>query len=114
MLNKPLDRTFQALSDGTRRAILLQLSKRSAAVTEVAKPHAMTLPAVMQHLRVLEDSGLVRSEKIGRSRHFHLEPKALRMAEAWLRDRRSVWESHFDRLGEFLDQTHPSPRGSRT
>lgn len=114
MLNQSLDRTFHALSDGTRRAILKQLSKRSASVTEVANPHAMTLPAIMQHLRVLEDSGLVRSEKIGRSRYFHVEPKALRVAETWLTDRRSSWESHFDRLGKFLDRTHPELKRSRT
>ncbi len=116
MLNQSqaLDRMFQALADSTRRALLQQLTKRSASVSELAEPHEMSLPAVLQHLGVLEESGLVSSEKVGRARHYRLEPKALATAEAWIADRRGVWESHFDRLGAFLDNTYPKKKRSRT
>lgn len=104
MLNKAaaLDRTFQALSDSTRRAILSQLSRRPISVSELAKPLAMSLPAVMQHLAVLENSGLVRTAKAGRVRTCRIEPKGLNLAEQWIEARRAEWETHFDRLGEYL------------
>jgi len=105
MLNKAtaLDQTFQALADSTRRAILAELTRGPSSVSKLAKPLAMSLPAVMQHLAVLEESGLVRSEKIGRVRTCRIEPKALSMAEQWIHQRRSEWERHFDRLGEYLE-----------
>src|SRR5690349_20084435 len=105
MLNQvdALGRVFQALADPTRRAILQKLTKGRAWVTQLAEPHDMSLPAIVQHLAVLSESGLVSSEKVGRERQFRLEPKTLRTAESWLADRRGVWESHFDRLGEYLD-----------
>jgi DNA-binding transcriptional ArsR family regulator len=115
MLNREasLDRVFQALADTTRRAIVMQLTKGPATVSALAQPHAMTLPGIVQHLRLLEESGLVRSEKVGRVRTCSLEPSAMRTAEAWLKDRRGVWERHFDQLGEFLDETFPTPKRSR-
>jgi DNA-binding transcriptional ArsR family regulator len=90
MLNKnsSLDLTFQALADSTRRLILAKLSKGPASVSKLARPLAMSLPAVMQHLAVLEDSGLVRSRKHGRVRTCRIEPKALNMAEQWINARR--------------------------
>ena len=99
MLNKltALDKTFQALADATRRAILAELTRGPSSVSQLARPMAMSLPAVMQHLAVLEESGLVRSEKIGRVRTCRIEPKALGMAEQWISQRRSEWERHFDR-----------------
>ena len=105
MLNKltALDKTFQALADATRRAILAELTWGPSSVSQLARPMAMSLPAVMQHLAVLEESGLVRSEKIGRVRTCRIEPKALGMAEQWISQRRSEWERHFDRLGEYLE-----------
>ena len=105
MLNKlpALDKTFQALADATRRAILAELTRGPSSVSQLARPMAMSLPAVMQHLAVLEESGLVRSEKIGRVRTCRIEPKALGMAEQWISQRRSEWERHFDRLGEYLE-----------
>src|SRR5271156_6643822 len=105
MLNKSnaLDRTFQALSDPTRRSILAQLTRGPTSVSELARPLAMSLPAVMQHLAVLEGSGLVRSEKVGRVRTCRIEPKALSMAEQWINQRRLEWERHFDRLGDYLN-----------
>ena len=97
-----LDLVFQALSDPTRRDMVERLSRGSASVSELAKPLAMSLPAVVQHLQVLEASGLVRSEKVGRVRTCRIEPKALSAAEGWINARRLNWESRLDRLGEFL------------
>ena len=105
MLNKAtaLDRTFQALADSNRRAILAALTRAPSSVSQLARPLAMSLPAVMQHLAVLEESGLVRSEKIGRVRTCRIEPKALGLAEQWINQRRMEWEGHFDRLGDYLE-----------
>jgi DNA-binding transcriptional ArsR family regulator len=98
---------FHALGDPTRRAIVERLSRGSLSVSELAKPLDVTLAAVVQHLQVLEDSGIVRSEKIGRVRSCQLEPEGLRVAERWISERRGSWERHFDRLGELLDGRAP-------
>lgn len=98
----PLDRVFHALADPGRRAMVDRLLTGPASVSELAEPLAMSLSAVGQHLRVLEDSGLVRSEKRGRVRTCHLEPPALRRAEDWFTERRAFWERRLDRLGQFL------------
>ena len=100
-----LDRTFHALSDPTRRAMVQRLSRGPATVTELARPLAISLPAVMQHLRVLEDSGVVTSRKQGRVRTCQMEPKALGAAERCILERRQLWERRLDRLGEYLDAT---------
>src|SRR5215475_2786681 len=100
-----LDLVFQALADPSRRGMIERLTRGPASVSELAKPFAMSLPAVVQHLQVLEASGLVRSEKVGRVRTCHIEPKALRSAEQWIADRRTIWEHRLDRLGEFLATT---------
>jgi len=100
--NAALDQTFQALADATRRAMLAQLSRGPATVSKLARPLSMSLPAVMQHLAVLESSGLVRSEKSGRVRTCRIEPKALNQAEQWINQRRNEWEQNLDRLGEYL------------
>lgn len=100
----PLDLMFQALADPARRGMVAQLCRGPASVSELAQPLTMSLPAVMQHLQVLEASGLVKSRKIGRVRTCRLEPKALGTAEQWLADRRTSWERAFDRLGDFLAQ----------
>src|SRR5271157_5466363 len=104
MLNQSaaLDRAFQALADPTRRAIVERLAREPASVSALARPLAMSLPAVMQHLAVLEASGLVRSEKAGRVRTCRVEPEALSLAEQWINDRRREWESRLDRLGDYL------------
>jgi DNA-binding transcriptional ArsR family regulator len=106
MLNQqaPLDRTFQALADPSRRAIVERLTRGPASVSELAKPLAMTFPAVMQHLAVLEGAELVASQKIGRVRICRLEATALDRAEAWLNTRRGEWERRFDRLGRYLEE----------
>ena len=97
-----LDQTFQALADSTRRAILAELTRGPSSVSKLARPLAMSLPAVMQHLAVLEESGLVRSVKVGRVRTCRIEPKALGMAQQWINQRRMEWERRLDRLGEYL------------
>ena len=100
-----LDLAFQALADPSRRAMVDRLAQGPASVSELAKPLAMSLPAVMQHLAVLEASGLVKSQKIGRVRTCSIEPKALSQAERWIAERRALWEQRLDRLGQFLDYT---------
>lgn len=109
MNNAQLDLMFQALADPSRRTMVEQLSRGPASVSELAKPLAMSLPAVVQHLQVLEASGLVRSEKIGRVRTCRIEPVALRLAEQWITDRRTSWERRLDRLGDFLAQNPEEP-----
>jgi DNA-binding transcriptional ArsR family regulator len=98
----PLDLVFQALADPTRRILVERLSRGPASVSELARPLAMSLPSVMQHLALLEASGLVRSEKVGRIRTCRIETAALRTAEDWISKRRTTWERRLDRLGDFL------------
>jgi DNA-binding transcriptional ArsR family regulator len=97
-----LDRMFHALADPSRRAMVERLSRGPASVSELARPLSMSLAAVVQHLQVLEASGLVRSEKVGRVRTCRIEPSALRTAEQWISQRRSSWEERLDRLGDYL------------
>jgi DNA-binding transcriptional ArsR family regulator len=97
-----LDQVFQALADPTRRSMVERLVRGPASVTELARPQAMSLPAAMQHLQVLQACGLVRSEKTGRVRTCRIEPEALRAAETWIAAQRTSWESRLDRLGEYL------------
>ena len=107
MLNyqAPLDLAFQALADPARRSIVERLSRGPASVSELAKPLPMSLPAVMLHLKVLEESGLVKSTKAGRVRTCRIEAQTLSQAERWIGERREMWERNLDRLGEFLEQT---------
>src|SRR6202044_3559956 len=111
MLNQvaDLDRVFQALADPGRRLMLDRLSQGPASVSELGRPLAMSLAAVVQHVQVLEASGLVRSQKLGRTRTCSLNPAALRPAEHWLSERRSLIERRLDRLGEYLAETAGSP-----
>jgi DNA-binding transcriptional ArsR family regulator len=102
---QPLDLLFQALADPGRRIMVERLSRGPASVSELAKPLSMSLSAVVQHLAVLEASGLVRSEKVGRVRTCRIDPVALRAAEQWLSERRLNWERKLDRLGDFLVAT---------
>jgi DNA-binding transcriptional ArsR family regulator len=93
---------FHALGDPTRRAIVEKLSDGPLSVSRLAEPFDMTLTAVVQHLQVLEESGLVRTEKIGRVRTCRIETAGLAVMEKWIRDRRSKWERRLDRLGDLL------------
>ena len=102
--HQALDRVFQALSDPSRRAIVDRLSRGDASVSELAQPLAMTLAAVVQHVQLLEASGLIRTQKTGRVRNCRLERDVLSQAETWLSQRRAMWEDHLDRLGEVLAQ----------
>ena len=97
-----LDRAFQALADPARRGMLARLARGPATVSELAQPLSMSLPGVMQHLKALEDGGLIRSEKKGRVRTCRLEPGVLAAAEQWLVDRRSEWEVRHDRFEEYV------------
>jgi DNA-binding transcriptional ArsR family regulator len=97
-----VDRVFHALGDPTRRAMIEKLSEGPISVSRLAQPLDITLAAVVQHLQVLEKSGLVRSEKVGRVRTCRVEPKGLTVVERWVSDRRALWETRFDRLGKLL------------
>jgi len=97
-----VDLVFQALADSSRRAMVDRLTRGPASVSELARPFAMSLPAVVQHLHVLEASGLVRSQKLGRVRTCTIQPAALRAAEGWVAERRTAWERSLDRLGDYL------------
>lgn len=96
--------TFHALGDPTRRAIVEKLCERPMSASRLAAPLGITLAAVVQHLAVLEQSGLIRSQKAGRVRTCHLELSGLKTLEDWVRERRALWESRLDRLGEVLDE----------
>jgi DNA-binding transcriptional ArsR family regulator len=102
----PLDRAFQALADPSRRIMVERLSRGPASVSELAQPLEMTLAAVVQHVQVLEASGLVRSKKVGRVRTCRIQTAALRTAEQWISERRRGWERSLDRLGDYLAE-HP-------
>jgi DNA-binding transcriptional ArsR family regulator len=97
-----VDRVFHALGDPTRRGLMEKLSEGPISVSRLAEPLAITLAAVVQHLQVLEESGLVVTEKVGRVRTCRIEPAGLTAAEQWISDRRSRWERRFDRLGDLL------------
>ena len=103
-----LDATFSALSDATRREMLMALMRREATVSELAAPNRMSLPAVMKHLRVLERAGLVEQRKLGRERHCRLTADALKPASDWIAQYRQFWERQFDALDRFLAEPQPS------
>jgi DNA-binding transcriptional ArsR family regulator len=103
-----IDSSFRALAEPTRRAIVERLSRGPVAVSDLARPFDMTLAAVVQHLQVLEESGLVRSEKVGRVRTYQIEPKGFAPIADWVAERRTLMERRLDRLGELLAETEPS------
>ncbi len=98
----PLDKIFHALADPTRRSVMERLSTGPASVGELARPFAMALPSFLQHLKVLEESGLLRSHKVGRVRTCQIEPQALAMTERWLAEQRTLWERRLDQLDDYL------------
>jgi len=111
-----LSATFNALADPTRRAILAKLAKGEATVGDLAKPFDMTLPAVIKHLKVLENAGLVKKERSAQWRPCHLEAKPLKQAANWIDDYRQFWEANFDRLDDYLQEmqaTKPRKRKSK-
>jgi DNA-binding transcriptional ArsR family regulator len=104
MIDHHLDKAFAALSDPARRAMVERLASGPATVSELAAPLPMSLAGVLQHLKVLEDSGLVTSEKKGRVRTCRIDPAMLGAAERWVAERRAMWERNLDRLGKFLGE----------
>ncbi|HXW43730.1 MAG TPA: metalloregulator ArsR/SmtB family transcription factor [Streptosporangiaceae bacterium] len=104
-----LDRVFQALADPGRRLMIEQLCQGPASVSELGRPLAMSLAAVVQHVQVLEASGLVRTEKTGRTRTCSINPATLRSAEGWIAERRTMTERRLDRLGRYLEETAAEP-----
>jgi DNA-binding transcriptional ArsR family regulator len=99
-----IDRLFHALGDPTRRSIIDALVEKPASVSKLAEPLGITLTAVMQHLDILEQAGLVHTEKLGRVRVCHLEPGGFGALEEWIREHRTAWERKLDQLGEFLGE----------
>jgi DNA-binding transcriptional ArsR family regulator len=100
-----LDATFGALSDPTRRSILTTLQRGHASVTELARPHDISMPAILKHLRVLEQAGLIEQKKTGRVRMCRLTVAPLQQASDWLSVYQVFWENQLDNLGRFLDRT---------
>jgi DNA-binding transcriptional ArsR family regulator len=108
MANKQesFDLVFAALSDPTRRAIVMRLSRGSASVSELSKPFAMAMPTLLQHVRVLETSGLIETEKIGRVRTCSLRADVMARTERWLATQRAVWEQRLDRMEFYVNELH--------
>jgi DNA-binding transcriptional ArsR family regulator len=115
MLHDPaqIDLMFQALADPARRTMVERLSRGPASVSELAQPLDMSLSAVVQHLHLLQASGLIASEKTGRVRTCRIEPMALKTVEQWISERRAVWERRFDRLGQYLADHSEEPDQGR-
>lgn len=107
-----LDQTFHALADRNRRAIVARLTRGAASVSELAAPLEVSLPTVLQHLDVLQRSGLVRSEKVGRVRTCRLEPGPMRSVEHWIAEHRSTWERRLDLMGDVLDDAFGDDEGT--
>jgi DNA-binding transcriptional ArsR family regulator len=103
-----IDWVFHAIGDPSRRAIMEKLSQGPISVSRLAQPLNITLAAVVQHLQVLEESGLVQTEKVGRVRTCRIEPAGLSVAQQWIGDRRSMWERQLDRLGDLLAEPDES------
>lgn len=104
-MGQPLDKAFAALSDPTRRAILMRLAEGDASVSALAEPFAMSQPAISRHLKVLEDAGLIETERMGQSRVRRLRPEGFGAARAFIEDMARYWPDRFDRLQRFLDET---------
>jgi DNA-binding transcriptional ArsR family regulator len=104
--SRALNRTFSALADPTRRQILAHLAHGDRRVTDLARPHNMSLPAVSKHLRVLEDAGLLRRRRYGRVHEMQLNADPLKKAAQWVEEYRKFWEGSLDRLADYLDRTN--------
>jgi DNA-binding transcriptional ArsR family regulator len=112
---KMLNRTFAALADPTRRRILAHLARGDRCVTDLARPHAMSLPAVSKHLRVLEKAGLLRRRRYGRVHQLKLEAKPMQQAIRWIEEYRKFWEGSLDRLADYLEKANePAKKKGKT
>ncbi|AGB47497.1 MULTISPECIES: ArsR/SmtB family transcription factor [Mesorhizobium] len=98
----PIDGIFRALADPTRRRVVERLNRSPASVSELAQPFEMALPSFIDHLKILEGCGLVRSQKTGRVRTYELAPEPLKLAESWLAEQRTVWERRLDRFDAYV------------
>src|SRR5690349_5071331 len=110
---KTLDRTFGALADPTRRRILAQLATGDRCVTDLARPYAMSLPAISKHLRVLEKAGLLRRRRHGRIHEMKLVAQPLSEAAQWVEEYRKFWEGSLDRLAAYLEKTKENTKKER-
>ena len=108
-----LDQVFYALADPTRRAVIRRLSKGPASVSELAKPFRMALPSFLQHVQVLEESGLIKTRKVGRVRTCSFAPARLKAAENWMAGQRSLWERRLDRLDDYLNALEADKENDR-
>ena len=111
---KTLNRTFAALADPTRRRILQHLAGGDQCVTDLARPHSMSLPAVSKHLRVLESAGLIRRRRYGRVHQLKLQAKPMQQAARWIEEYRKFWEGSLDRLADYLEETTKQAHGQGT
>ena len=105
--SRTLNRTFAALADPTRRHILADLARADSRVTDLARPHNMSLPAVSKHLRVLENAGLLRRRRYGRVHEMRLNAEPLKKAAQWVEEYRKFWEGSLDRLADYFEKTNP-------
>jgi len=112
MANKQesLDLAFAALSDATRRAIVMRLSRQPASVSELSRPFAMAMPTLLQHVRVLEASGLIETEKKGRVRTCSLRAEGMARTEQWLALQRAAWEQRLDRMEAYVEELHATEK----
>ena len=108
-----LDRTFGALADPTRRRILAHLAEGERCVTDLAKPHRMSLPAISKHLRVLEKAGLVRRQRNGRVHRLQLDAAPMQRAQRWIEEYRKFWEKSLDRLDEYLKELQSQEQNAK-
>jgi DNA-binding transcriptional ArsR family regulator len=108
-----VDAVFHALGDPTRRAMVEHLSRGPISASELAEPLSVSLAAVVQHLQVLEESGIVRTEKVGRVRTCSISPEGLTVAERWISERKALWERRLDRLGDLLAEEDQPPKKQR-
>lgn len=109
---EPLDATFSALADPTRRGILEQLARGQTRVTDLAKPYAMSLPAISKHLRVLEKAGLIRRNRVGREHRIRVDPKPIQAARDWIQFYATHWQQQFDALDAFLAEAQRTDKSS--
>ncbi len=107
---KTLNRTFAALADPTRRRILAHLARGDRCVTDLARPHAISLPAVSKHLRVLEKAGLLRRRRYGRVHQLRLQAEPMKQAVRWIEEYRKFWDGSLDRLAEYLEKANRQPK----
>jgi DNA-binding transcriptional ArsR family regulator len=112
--SRTLNRTFAALADPTRRQILAHLTRGDRRVTDLARPHDMSLPAVSKHLRVLEDAGLLRRRRYGRVHEMRLNAEPLKKAAQWVEEYRKFWEGSLDQLANYLEKTRPAEKKGKS